>query len=101
MVDRQRDVAVLEERDEVVEVLQRRSAGAGDDRFARFGGPFDKRPIVEIGAGELDERKSELDAQVDALFVERSSTRDATALFDGSYQLLKFFLRQARVRSSS
>jgi hypothetical protein len=86
MVDRQGNVAIGEELDQVVDVLQRRAAGGHDDRLARGGDLFDQDPVVEVGTGELDDLDAEVVAQVDRRFVKGRGHRDAAALADRCHQ---------------
>ena len=64
MIDCQRNTAVGEELDEVVDILQRGAAGRDDDRFLGGGDLLDQDPVVEIGTCQLEDVDAEFDAQI-------------------------------------
>lgn len=83
VIDGERDVAVLEEGDDVVHVLERCGAEGDDAGFAGGGNALDEHPVVTVSAGDLDDREVEFHAPIDGLFVERGGHRDAATLTDG------------------
>ncbi len=88
MIERERNIAPLEKAHQVVEVLFRGAAGRDDHRAARARDLLQQRPVVHVGAGDLDDRHIEFDAEVDRGLVERRRHRDAAQAAD--------FLDQAR-----
>ena len=97
MVDRQRDIAVLEERDQVVEILQRDppvETMTGLRVLAIFSisnqSFRSELAILMIGNAELA-------AEVDRLLVERRGHGDAGGLADGFDQRGEVVLGQLRV----
>ena len=77
MVQRQGDLPVREEGDEVVHILQAAPAGAGDDGLAGPGDLLDEYPVVHVRAGQLDDLHAQLLAEVHAGLVERGGHADA------------------------
>jgi hypothetical protein len=94
VIHRQRNVAVGEEGHHVIDVFLRGSAGGHDDRLARLGDALDEEPVVDVGAGDLDDRQVELFAQIHRGFVEGGGHRNAVALLDGLYQCPVFGLAE-------
>ena len=83
VIDGERDVAVGEEGDDVVDVLERGAAGGDDDGLLGLGDLFDEHPVVDVGAGDLDDGDAEFDAEVDGALVEWRGHGDAAGFADG------------------
>ena len=65
VIDREGNVPVLKEDDEIIEVLERSAACGANDRLARLGDPLDQDPVVHVGTGQLDYRQRQLHAKID------------------------------------
>src|SRR5580700_10038047 len=69
MIDRYRNRAAFEERDDVIEGLLGCATRRDDDRAPRGCDLLEERPIVDVGTRHLDDRKIKLDTAIDGGFV--------------------------------
>lgn len=83
MIDCEGDVAVREESDDVVHVFEGGTASGDDGGLLGAGDLFDEHPVIEVGAGDLDDGNAEFDTEVDRALVEGSGGGDAARLTDG------------------
>ena len=83
VVNRQGNVAVFKEGDDIVHILERSGAKGDDAGLAGSRDALEQQPVVGIGTGDLDDRHVEIDAPIDGFFVERGCHGNAAALFDG------------------
>ena len=82
MVDRQRDIAVFKEGNHIIHILKRRSSEGDDAWLSGRGNLLQQHPVVGIRAGDLDDRKVELNAPVHRFLVERRGHRNTPVLDD-------------------
>ena len=100
VIDREREIAVLEEDDEVVKVLERAPSGGDDDGLAGRGDLLNEHPVVAVGTGDLEDLHTKLLTQVDGGFIERRGHRHASGFAGGLDQgavLLGAHLRVERL----
>ncbi len=97
MIDGQRDMAIVEKRDQVIEVLEGRAASGDDDRLFRLCHLFDQNPVGTVRTGKFEDGDSELAAEVNRILIEWSCHRDATGFADGLYQSGEVLRLEARV----
>ena len=94
MIDGQGDVPVGKKGDEIIQILQGRTAGRYDDRSFGEGNPLDQEPIVQIGTGDLDDGQVQFLAEIHRRFIEWRRHGHATLLLDSGGQRAQFRLGQ-------
>lgn len=97
MVDCDGDVPVLEERDKVVNVLYGAAASGNKHRLFGLGDPLDQEPVVQIRAGDFDNRNAKFAAEVYGFLVEGRRHWNAGSLPDSFDQDREFLFGKMRV----
>src|SRR4029077_8779114 len=97
MIEGRRNVTIVEERDQVVDVLDGRAASRNDDRFFRLRHFLDQNPVVAVGTCDFENGDTEFAANVDGRLVKRSCHRDTASFADSLYQSSEVLSSEARV----
>src|SRR5208282_2869678 len=86
MIDRQRNVPVVKKPHQVINVLEGGSASRNNDRLLGLGDFFDQHPVVQVGAGDLEDLDAEFAADIDRALVEGRGHGNTTGLADTFHQ---------------
>src|ERR1700674_4896646 len=90
-------MTIVEKRDQVVEVLEGRTAGGDDNWLFRLRHFLDQDPVVTVRTGNFKDGDAELAAEVHRTLIEWSCHGDATGFADGLHQRSEVFRLEARV----
>ncbi|MNS72207.1 hypothetical protein D3C72_1056080 [compost metagenome] len=82
MIDGQRDITLFEVADDIIQILLRSPPGRDDGWTASGCNFLDQRPVIHVGAGNLEDRHVEFDAQVNRRLIEGRGHRNATQISD-------------------
>ena len=82
VVECQRDIALFEERHQVIKVFFRSAAGGGNGGTASRGNLLDQCPVVHVRAGQLDDGHVEFHTQIHRGLIERRCHRNAAEVSD-------------------
>jgi hypothetical protein len=86
VVERNRDIAVSEERHDIVNVLEGRTSGREGDGLAGFRDFLNEKPVIDVGTRKLDQVKVEFLAEVYGGLIEGGRGGEQTAIADGGDQ---------------